>query len=182
MYELGKISERQKPLMGEYHGIVVIKDLGTFNDGDRYAVFKCPLCEEHFKRRVANVKNGRCSSCGCLQKSIVSKLTLSHGDARKDSKHHSLYRAWWSIKSRCYNPNTPSYHRYGGRGITMCEEWLNSYISFREWSLKNGWKKGLTIDKDISGLDEYSPKGCVWVSHSQNMHFTKIINKEKKYD
>lgn len=75
--------------------------------------------------------------------------------------------------SRCYNPNNCRYARYGGAGVTVCEEWRDSPKAFIEWALANGWKEGLQLDKDI--LSEklgikpyYGPETCMFVTHAVN--------------
>lgn len=67
------------------------------------------------------------------------------------------------MKQRCYNTNRPNYGYYGGRGITICDEWLNSFQAFRAWSMDNGYQEGLSIDR-IDNDGNYEPKNCRWVS------------------
>lgn len=71
------------------------------------------------------------------------------------------------IKERCYNPNSKSYHRYGGRGIKMCDQWLNDYQSFEDWCLANGFQEGLAIDR-INNDGDYSPDNCRFVTLKEN--------------
>ena len=78
-----------------------------------------------------------------------------------------LYSRYYKIKERCYNPNAKSYHRYGGRGIRMCDEWLVSYEAFRNWALANGYSSDLAIDR-IDNDGDYSPQNCRFVTLSEN--------------
>ena len=71
------------------------------------------------------------------------------------------------IKERCYNPNSKSYKRYGGRGIKMCDEWLGDYKKFEDWCLNNGFKEGLAIDR-IDNDGNYAPNNCRFVTTKEN--------------
>lgn len=106
---------------------------------------------------------------------------------KSPSKLNGVYRA---MKARCYNPNVKSYKDYGGRGITICDEWLNpekvcthygiytkGWRAFEIWALSNGYKEGLTIDR-IDNNKGYSPDNCRWVdkkTQSNNRGFCRLI-------
>ncbi len=82
-------------------------------------------------------------------------------------RHSKLYHIYHGIKQRCYNPNIPWYEIYGGKGVKMCKEWLDSFDAFRDWSLSNGYKEGLSIDR-LNSDGDYCPENCEWVTLSVN--------------
>lgn len=81
-------------------------------------------------------------------------------------KGHPILNTWNNMKQRCLNPKHKKYHRYGGRGIKVFEEWMSS-VNFIDWAINNGWKEGLTIDR-IDNDGDYIPENCVWISQSEN--------------
>lgn len=92
-------------------------------------------------------------------------------------KNHLIYKLYGYIRQRCHNPNNPSYHRYGGRGITMCDEWIKSFMSFYNWCIENGWQPGLEIDRKENDLG-YSPDNCRFVTdkvNANNRHNTTLL-------
>lgn len=74
-----------------------------------------------------------------------------------------LYNIWHSMKQRCHYSLSKDYQRYGGRGITICDEWENDFMSFYNWAMRNGYNSNLTLDRiDVNG--NYEPSNCRWVS------------------
>lgn len=91
---------------------------------------------------------------------------------------NSIRSAYYRMIDRCYNPKNISYPNYGGRGVRVCQEWLNNYQSFLSWSLLNGWDESLQLDKDIKGSGMiYSPQTCLWVTRKENAkHKRNAVN------
>ena len=74
-----------------------------------------------------------------------------------------LFSIWSNMKTRCYNKNVRSYKNYGGKGITICDEWLENFEKFYKWSMSNGYSDELSIDR-INPNGNYEPTNCRWVN------------------
>jgi hypothetical protein len=99
-----------------------------------------------------------------MEKPISSNIT--HGDARRGNCVR-IYQTWRDMKNRCSNPNSQGFHRYGGRGISVCVKWQQSYLAFKKWALENGYKDNLVIDR-INNDRGYNPYNCQWITGSEN--------------
>lgn len=100
-------------------------------------------------------------SCGCYQKDRTSKTKKIHGDA-----HTRLYNIWSGMRRRCLCKSEPAFKNYGGRGVTVCKEWQESFVNFKVWALKNGYSEDLTIDR-IDVVGNYCPENCRWATLKQ---------------
>ena len=145
---------KRQDITGQKFGkLTVIKRLGLNSSGHSIYLCQCE-CGNFTKVSRPNLKSGSVKSCGCL---------LKHSEKRHGLSKTPLYNSWRDMKIRCYNENSPSYVNYGGRGIKVCEEWLNDFMTFYKWAMANGYKKGLSIDRiDVNG--NYEPNNCRWVS------------------
>lgn len=112
----------------------------------------------------SDVKNGKTRSCGCLHDEVISKRARKFNHGVYENKR--LYGIYNGIKSRCSRKSSARYDDYGGRGIKVCDEWLNpvnGFDNFVEWSIKNGYSENLSIDR--MDVDKgYSPDNCRWVT------------------
>lgn len=124
---------------------------------------------------IDNLKRGKSISCGCYRAELGRKHFETHGKSKT-----KLYYVWCGIRRRCNNPSVNGYERYGGRGITVCEEWAESFEAFMAWATANGYKEGLEIDR-INNDGNYCPENCRWVTRYENMQNTRL-NKHIEYN
>ncbi len=122
--------------------------------------------------RAEQLLNGATASCGCLRKEGPH---TTHG-----LSHTRICRIWKNMNTRCYNSNSPNYVRYGGRGISICDEWLGAdgFIRFYNWAIESGYSDGLSIDrKEVN--EGYSPSNCRWAdAETQSTNKTNNVKLE----
>lgn len=146
-------------LIGKKYGVLTVLDY--------YENYKCSNGREYKRVLCA------CDVCGSAHIKFVNclhdKCTCPDKPRRKThgKSNTPLYNVWYAINQRCYYSKNISYNNYGGRGIKMCDEWKDDFQAFYNWSISNGYKKGLQIDRiDVNG--NYEPNNCRWVSNYVN--------------
>ena len=138
----------------------------------RFGIYKCGFCGTEFKTCTYNVKSGNTESCGCYNKRRASETHKIHG-----LQTTRLYNIWADIKRRTLNPKHKSYNNYGGRGITICEEWLDIQ-NFYDWAMSNGYSDELSIDR-IDNNKNYCPDNCRWATQTIQTRNQRIYKNNK---
>lgn len=143
-----------KDLIGQRFGrLMVVEHVGTRS---KSALWKCKCdCGNTTEVISGNLVRGGTQSCGCLVSQLAKERMTTHG------KHGTrLYKIWQGMNQRCNNSNYTDYDNYGGRGITVCDEW-SEFMPFYRWAMNNGYKNNLSIDR-INNDGNYETGNCKW--------------------
>lgn len=152
-----------------FDGVKVLRYSHTEGNHSFYDC-ECLHCGKEFATRIDGVKNGHTTSCGCLSEEWMhsGQINRKHG-----LTNDRAYWLWAKIKSRCYNPKAREFPNYGGRGVKMCDDWLDPE-KFIKWAYENGYDKDApkgrcTLDRiDVNG--DYDPENCRWVTNKQQQN------------
>lgn len=150
-----------KDIIGETFGRLIVLEKARKNNRNGF-LCKC-LCGNITFASGHQLRSGAKKSCGCLQREVGKINFTKHGESNS-----RLYEVWVGMKKRCYNSNSPAYKNYGGRGITVCDEWKDNYTAFRDFMLGLGYDDSLpfrsqTLER-INVNGNYEPNNCKLVS------------------
>lgn len=173
---------KDEDLIGKKFWRLTVQYVYSKKDSDghtrRYCHCKCE-CGNEKDAKINPIITGRIKSCGCLIRENSSNLCKSR--AKHNLRSHPLYQTWIDMLRRCTDSKRKGYENYGGRGISICEQWMKDPTDFINVCLKKGWKKGLTIDRiDTDG--NYEPDNIRFVSrHIQSTNRRVLKNNTSGY-
>lgn len=187
-----------KKLQAEHNTVELIEFIRYDKYHHAFWKCKCLRCDTTFIARKDAVEGGTTRSCGCLHSEIsvqIGKLTgpltiknagpanITHGETI-NYKKPTEYKTWCGIKGRCYNPNEPVYPYYGGRGITVCERWLDKEHGFENFLSDMGRKPTPkhSLDRYPDPNGNYEPSNCRWATDSEQARSTRMSAKTIDYD
>lgn len=148
--------------------LTVIKDTGK-RDNNRSIRWLCRcICGNLHYVRQDSLINGNVRSCGCLNQEERSKRCAERNHLYKHGEADTrLHHIWSGIKTRCFNSNRSCWKYYGGKGITVCDEWLRDFVVFKNFALSHGYTDDLTIDR-IDNDGNYEPSNVQFISRAEN--------------
>lgn len=152
-------------LTGQRFGKLVVLNYDHSKNG-AYYLCKCD-CGKNKIIKGTSLTRGLTSSCGCKSRKMSLERSTKHG-----MSNTRLYRIRMGMIDRCYKENATSYPKYGAKGVSVCQEWLDDFMNFYNWAMENGYRDDLTLDRiDPSG--NYEPNNCRWATYKEQANNTK---------
>ena len=152
---------RAEDLTGQRFGkLTVVSRHGTDKHGNATWLCQCD-CGSETIVQAEDLKRGLTKSCKCGYEE--NKHNFGDQVKKHGKRYERIYNTYCCMKARCYNENNPSYKYYGAKGVTICDEWQNDFMSFYNWAMDNGYTEELTIDR-INPFGNYEPSNCRWIT------------------
>lgn len=159
-------------LTGQRFGRLTVVSYSHSNDAAVWRC-KCDCGADDVMAKTGHLRSNTVQSCGCMQKEAYENNLVTDGRINRTHgmSRHPLDNVFDNMLKRCYDPKNHRYKTYGGRGIKICDEWLDDRGEFYRWGLANGWEKGLTIDR-VDNDGDYTPDNCRFTDRYQQMNNT----------
>ena len=169
----GRVSKKRIDITGKRFGrLTVLEPVKRSN----YAgiLWRCVCdCGNETITTGSKLRSGHTQSCGCLGLQHATEAKIKHGKTGT-----AIYAVWSAMRQRCSNSKNKAFRWYGGKGVKVCEDWLN-FKNFYDWAISHGYAPNLTIDRlDANG--NYEPSNCEWVTKSENSRRMNIAHWHKQ--
>jgi hypothetical protein len=157
-----------KDITGQQFGrLLVLWPAGFRNRTGKNLAWSCSCsCGKTSVAIGASLRTGHTQSCGCLRHEILRERSTIHGHGRQ-GQHSSTYVAWHNMRRRCSDPKNKDYRHYGGRGISVCPRWRDSFAAFLE-DMGEKPAPDLSLDR-INNDGNYEPSNCRWATQSEQL-------------
>ena len=171
-----------KNIAGKRFGkLVALYPTNERNAGNIVWLCQCD-CGKFFKTTCTSLITGRTLSCGCMRKQKASENAKAGNNRRTHGMSKSkIYYVWMQMKNRCHNPESAAFKNYGGRGITVCEEWKNSFQAFYDYvsQLPHFNEEGYSLDR-INNDGNYEPNNVRWATRAEQNNNKRNTGRKMK--
>ena len=183
-----KIPSKVKNLKNKRFGRLIVKEFYEIRNHRTYWLAICD-CGKETIVQIAHLSNGHTQSCGCIRLEVLKKRNTTHGFAdTKNKQKFRFYLIWSNMQKRCLNSNSAQYKDYGGRGIKVCERWLEAFENFRDDMYESYLKhiekfgeKETTLDRiEVDG--NYELSNCKWSTYSFQQRNRRNSTGSKNYE